>query len=543
MKIRKLRPDQKKAIKACGKHSLGRLVAPTGCGKTVIALSAVHEIAKRHKKDKKPFVAVSFVHRILLAKQWIKNTSSFLIEQHQIPFNFVNINSGGLSSKIRKDIEEAMYGLDGAGVIPVLATTSPAEVNKRVTNLLDKGFNVFISCTYHSADVLVQADLPIAIAIYDECQTLPNNPEFRRCLDLQADKKLFFTATPCTTAAEDGWGHNNVSKYGEIIFEMKPIEAMKIGAIVGPQIHVVGTEWEEGQLNDGELENRDFNTLTDLVFYSFAKHKEQVKKQSADPDKIGAKLLVVCNGQLELQGIFASRRFQEHRRDNPNIQIFGLSSDFGIYMNGEQNDPPVSTALKEEFLYALDPEHLGVETDAIIFHVDMIAEGLDVPSITGMLPLRNFSTTMKFLQNVGRATRLHPIDMERIENGTLEPGKWSDYIKPCCHIVLPSCVRDHNDFVVRYAKILDDLRRDYNFNPSEQIVVDILNPAQTGPEFPEDQLARDIRGTLRDDINDFYYSTEQDHLGIQETLMVHRCKRFITDKTPTEMIKLLGKYS
>lgn len=541
MKIRELRTDQKRAVKACLKSPKGQVVAPTGCGKTIIALDVMQRMAKAARKTNRPFVAVSFVHRILLAKQWIKSSSDILIDQHKLAFNFVNFNSGGLSSTIRNDIEQSLHNLKGAGVIPVLSTTNPAELNRRVSALLDRGSNVLVCCTYHSAETLVNANLPVDLVIHDEAQTIPGSREFRDCLLLVARKKLFFTATPTHTASDEGWGLNNENVYGPVLFEMKPIEAIKIGAIVGPQIHVVGTEWELGQANGGELGNRDFNTLAELVFFSHARHKNVVLDQSFSREKIGAKLLVVCNGQLELQGIFASRRFRELRGSNPNIRIFGLSSDFGIYLNGRHLNPPVSTKSKEDFLYAL--YQMGVEEDAIIFHVDMIAEGLDVPSITGMMPLRNFSSRMKFLQNVGRSTRLHPEDRIRIENGTLEPGDWARYIKPYCHIILPSCVRDHNDFVIRYATILDEMRRYYDFDPSQTINVDILNPAQTGPEFDEDELLRQIRGTLREDINEFYYTREQKNLDLQEALMVHRFRRFVSDNDPTTMVKLMGRYS
>jgi len=538
--IRKLRNDQKQAVKACLKVDIGQVVAPTGWGKTVVALDVSKEMAKQYIKKDKPFIVVSFVHRILLAKQWIKKANSILINQQKLAFNFINVNSGGLSRVIKDDIERSIYRLTGAGVIPILSTVNPRDVSRQVQSLLDKNFNIFLTCTYHSARTLVAAHLPVALAIHDECQTLPSNPEFRKCLELTADKKLFFTATPYLTASDDGYGQNNEDIYGPIVFNMKPVKAIKIGAIVGPQIHIVGTQWERGQTNDGELGNRDFNTLAELVFFSHARHKEVVLEQSANRTKIGAKLLVVCNGQMELQGIFNSRRFRQLRRDNPNIRIFGLCSEFGIFLNGRHLNPPVSTKNKEDFLYTL--YQMGVEDDAIIFHVDMIAEGLDVPSITGMMPLRNFSSQMKFLQNVGRSTRLHPEDLLRIEQGKLKPGSWSKYIKPYCHIVLPSCVRDHNDFVIRYAVILDELRRYYDFDPSQVINVDILNPAQEGPDFDEDQLIRDIRGTLRNDINEFYYSQEQDHLDLQEALMVHRFRRFVTDDNPTEMIKLMGRY-
>jgi len=503
----------------CLQTDKGQVVAPTGSGKTVIALDCIKSMARHYNEEKCSFIVVVFVHRILLA--------------------FVNINSGGLSSIVKNDIEKSIYNLRGPGVIPVLSSTNPRDIRERINGLVNRGFSVMVPCTYHSAGVLINSNIPVSLAIHDECQVLPNNPEHRRCLDLTADKKLFFTATPCLTASDEGWGQNNERVYGPVVFEMKPVEAIKIGAIVGPEIHIVGTEWESGQINDGELRKRDFNTLSELIFEAHAKHKIAVAKQSYDPTKIGAKLLVVCNGQLELEGVFASKSFKQLKAENQNVKVFGLSSDFGIFLNGEHTRPPITTLTKEEFLFSL--YEMGVEEDAIILHVDMISEGLDVPSITGMMPLRNFSSTMKFLQNVGRATRVHPGDMERIESGELKPCDWDNYIKPCCHIILPSCVRDHHDFVTRYALILDDLRRHYDFDPSQVINVDILSSAQAGPEF--EGLEREIRGNIRDDINNFYYTREQDNLDLQEALMVHRLIRYVTDEEPTTLIEMLGNLS
>jgi len=149
---------------------------------------------------------------------------------------------------------------------------------------------------------------------------------------------------------------------------------------------------------------------------------------------------------------------------------------------------------------------------------------------------------MKFLQNVGRSTRLHSLDRQRLEDDSLKPADWERYIKPKCHVILPMCVHDHNDFVDRYAIILDEMRRYYDFDPSQIIHVDILSPAQQGPEFDEDELKRQIRGTIREDVKDFFYIKEERNLDLQETLMVSKFRRFVTDDEPLLMIKLVGKY-
>ena len=54
--------------------------------------------------------------------------------------------------------------------------------------------------------------------------------------------------------------------------------------------------------------------------------------------------------------------------------------------------------------------------DAILFHYDILTEGIDLPAITGVLPLRDLPL-IKLIQNVGRSVRLLKEDRENLYSG------------------------------------------------------------------------------------------------------------------------------
>jgi superfamily II DNA or RNA helicase len=515
----KLRKDQKKGVEACFQNPKGRIIIPTGGGKTLIAQESIRQLAVASDK---PTVSVIFVPRIMLAKQWIKSTGAYLIQDYKMRFNFLNINSGKLASKIKNDIEQSLFDIMGHGIRPILSTTSPLVSDKEIKSLITDDYHVVIISTYHSSQVLTQSQLMFNSTWYDECHFLATDNQFFESTKINSHNKYFLTATPRTTDSDDGMGMNNESVYGPVIFQQSPKELIHIGAIVPPHIHIVGTTI---QLNNDALSQRGYDDLLSLVISSFDKHKNVIKANSVEPDRIGAKMLVVCNGQLPLQGIFSARTFRLLRKDRSEIKIYGLSTDFGIYIDGTHH---VNTnAMKEEFLYALN--QLEDNDDAIIFHVDMIAEGLDVPGITGILPLRNLGQT-KFLQNIGRASRLHILDREKITNGSLKPRQYTQYIKPCCYVILPYCLANPDDFMERNFNIIMSLRSNYDFDPSEHIILDLLNPTQAGPDFDEDDLNRQIRGLtqqITNQLKDFYHQLEDEEFNEEEFLFALKFRSFL----------------
>ena len=122
-------------------------------------------------------------------------------------------------------------------------------------------------------------------------------------------------------------------------------------------------------------------------------------------------------------------------------------------------------------------------TEIIILHYDILAEGIDVPGITGIMPLRTLGKA-KFLQTFGRAARLDIEDRERITNGEITPDQLSEMNKPYSWVIVPTIVHEDADSKEHIGQLITELR-DYGFKPSEDITcTDNKNglPTIEGPE-------------------------------------------------------------
>lgn len=520
-KIREYQKDGTKAILNVPIGGSGQVIMPTGSGKTVVGEEGIKAVATASKQ---PTVSVVFVPRLLLGKQWIKRSAVSLLQQSGLPFAFININSGGVRREIKDLIAAAQMQIKGAGTPPLRTTTSPDEVRKEVSRLRKKGFHVIALSTYHSSGVLKDSGVRCDLGLFDECQYLVSanaqETEYRLSMSIPMDRRIFMTATPRNTNSAEGQGMNNIEQFGPVIFEKKPREIIEAGAIVGPKMHLIGSEHV--------IEGSDYDNRTEMLFRGHERHKQEVKRNSFDPDRIGGKILVVCDGQMMLEGIMNCKRFKELCKTNPDIKIFALCSTYGVYINGLHIAPPVSGAVKEDLLAALDA--LDPSEDAIILHVDMIAEGLDVPCLTGVIPLRN-SNKIKLLQNLGRTSRLHPDDAYRIfETGTLKPGDYANYVKPNCYAILPYAIENRDDFLDRNATLIDAMRTEYGFDPSDSIICDILHPAQNGPDWEEDKLKREIRSSAVAAVKEFYHLMEEESMTVDRMVQVNKLRRFTPDQ-------------
>jgi hypothetical protein len=497
-------PYQNECVPACLNSTKGRVILPTGSGKTVIALEVIRQLSLL----KETSLHLVFVPRIMLAKQWIVK-SNHLIKDHGLKFNIINVNSGKLSRVITREIEQALYDILGGGVKPIISSTNTKDVDKEIFALREEGYHVLVLCTYHSNEVLLNSQFKFDSVWYDESHFLAENNNFFSATKVSGDRKYYLTATPRWTDSDSGIGMNNESVYGPEIFIKSPKEIIEAGAIVSPMMHLITTNID--------LDNdHDFNPLMTLILSAFEKHREVIKSGSFNADEIGAKFLVVCNGQNKLGGLMNSRVFRDYISRNPQVKMYALSTDYGLYMNGTRYSN-VFNEQKELLLRELG--NLGNNEDMILFHVDMVAEGLDVPGITGVMPIRNLGK-IKFLQNMGRGTRLHVMDRANLDNGVMKIGEYNKYIKPYCWVVLPYCLDNKEDFVERNMDIICSLRSDYGFDPSEHIIVDVMNPGQTGPVFDEDKLGREIRGKVINRIQECYHEIEED--GFNDDIKIGR---------------------
>jgi hypothetical protein len=223
--------------------------------------------------------------------------------------------------------------------------------------------------------------------------------------------------------------------------------------------------------------------MASAIVLAFDKHKEVVKKFSFSPTTIGPKMIVVCDCQSSLEGIMNSKVMKEYKTSHQTVNLCGLSSNFGIEINGNKK-PKANNREKQSLL----KEMRGWKSadEAIILHVDMIGEGIDVAGITAIMPFRNFGK-IKFLQNIGRGTRLVKNDRERLYREEILPAdlkssdKGGKYVKPYCWLVLPVLSSDYKDTKERYAKYILTLRKDYGFDTSEMVVL-TSGPGEDWPE-------------------------------------------------------------
>jgi hypothetical protein len=215
--------------------------------------------------------------------------------------------------------------------------------------------------------------------------------------------------------------------------------------------------------------------------------------------------------------------------------VCGLSTDFGVLLpSGPKIDRSGSTA-KNQLLEEL--RNLKPHDRAIIFHVDMIAEGVDVPGITGILPFRNLGQT-KFVQTLGRALRALDEDKSRVWDNTISVTDRDKMVKPYGWIIIPRILANGQDGYERYRSIVESIRTDFGLRLDELVIVD----EQMG--LPEDELDLEYVGLPNEDrlvftedtVIDFVHTIEDEEdldrqsvLGFDEMALVGLVQEGVND--------------
>ncbi len=431
--------------------------------------------------------------RILLSIQQLR----VLIEDftaHKLQFNLINLNSGELDQgTVNRLFKE--NGLDPA---TVRNTTSPQALKAYYDESLAAGVPLLlISSTYHSAPRLRDAGIPIDVVFNDEAHYLVGE-QFQDCFNL-GTYQYSFTATQKITDSPTGRGMNNRELFGDVVYTKSPKALIGAGEIVAPAIHIVDAV--DGQDN---IADDDYESLARCIISAYLEHEKLIKTRASNPDRIGAKLLVTCDGQLTLKAILETDAFSDFQLDNLDVKLFALSSDYGILMNGLTVKG--SPKAKEQFI-----DHLGRmshDDRALIIHVDMLAEGLDVPGITGIMPFRNLGPS-KFLQTLGRATRLHNDDRSRLYDGTLQSADHASFIKPFAWVVIPRIMTNGRDAVARYLGYVESVRTEFEFMAKDLVIVDDSNGISPIP-MPElvNELPEETMQLSRASIEAFFHNIE-----------------------------------
>jgi hypothetical protein len=185
---------------------------------------------------------------------------------------------------------------------------------------------------------------------------------------------------------------------------------------------------------------------------------------------LAPKLLVSCRGSKHLKQVLEhSRHFSQLRRTNPGLQVFSI-------LSGQENvkidEQQVS---REDWFNKL--RGLRDNQPCVILHYDIISEGIDVPGITGIMPLRNLGLS-KYLQTLGRAARLH--DVDRQEDLPVD-GDWArHFVKPYAWTIIPCYANVGADIQSSVEKYIACLR-EFGWRPEE----DVINTTAGSDNEPE----------------------------------------------------------
>jgi len=197
-----------------------------------------------------------------------------------------------------------------------------------------------------------------------------------------------------------------------------------VGEMVAPKVISIMLDSETSK---GVVSSKNQHMLVKTVIEAFLTHREALKEASCNPDAIGAKLLVSCVGSDELALVQDSAEFREWCKLN-GVKVFSFSSRFGSYQDFEESSNRCR-------VYD-DMRALKDEEDCILLHIDILAEGIDLPAITGVLLLRHLNE-IKLFQTLGRALRLTKTDRANLYNGTISPLDRSKWLKPYAYLILP----------------------------------------------------------------------------------------------------------
>lgn len=437
MKI--LRPHQSETVNAVKHINEGIIHLPTGTGKTFIQASIIAE----NLQNNRVFVILS--PRILLTNQLYNEVSSILKEQNK-DCQYLIVHSGK-----NKEDKDAQKWTNDLPFREVNSTTSSTIIKEDYERAVRENVPLIIFGTYDSAERIVQSKIPVYMLFCDEAHNLVNE-EFNwiryenytdNRLQFNAERKYYFTATLKTTASDAGLGMNNSEQFGQIIYSKSPLEMVNAGEILRPRMHFVDCA-------DYNAEN-EIDADVNAIVESFIQHKALC---------YSAKMLVVTKGTEHLNDIVNHPSIKRLQRTRPNLRIFDISSEYKPRING-------SEVKRDVFLSEL--QTMKDTDDALIFHVRILTEGIDVPGITGVMIMNNLELG-PFLQTLGRATRLYKTDRENLYNGTIKPNDLEEFVKPYAWIIIPV-----------YGVIGDDLRkniqemvyglRTFGFNATQDCVI------------------------------------------------------------------------
>jgi superfamily II DNA or RNA helicase len=447
-----LYPYQKETVSQAFFHNKGIMCLPTGTGKTYCqAAILAHDISLNIDQYRTYVVNAP---RILLTYQLLKEVCGYLVS-HGIEARYMFVHSGGTSDERELELMRTNANAEGNDIpfSQIISGTNPAVIQDMMLTARDQSLPLIIFSTYNSADKIEVARQmvsrqPISIVLNDEAHYLVQEQFHNILTTLTSSRCYFFTATTIHTPSDKGRGMNNKELYGDILFKMTPREAIDLGKMVRPRLHVIRT-------SSDDYHSEDYNrSLNKIIKEGYEQHCHVLKD-------VKGKMLVSVKGTNDMLRFLDSQECRELKEDGVRIYAVASNEDIGNNVNGDK-------VTRQQFLRQLKKDGLDKNSKLVILHYDILAEGIDVSGFTGIMPMRALSKS-KFLQTFGRSARLDVLDRKNIDNGVITPDEVEKMLKPYAYVIIPNIIHDNEDDRTNISSLIGELR-DYNFNPSEDIV-------------------------------------------------------------------------
>jgi len=354
--LNKVRNSIKKNI------SCGRVVIPTGGGKTAVESFIL--------KDRIKIFSGHNIHLILAPRIALVNQ---LIKEYRDNAGNDYIALAFHSGNHEPDYTKVKWSEE--------ATTKLEKLNEEFERAIKLDKDLVVFSTYHSADKLLNIEFDTLLC--DESQYCVAKGFHEVVKNIKSTVKLFFTATEKHTTSI-GRGLNNVAIYGEVIYKVEPKVLIDSGYIVPPRLHAIYGKSSE-----------NFSSVVDESI-NIAKYQHIETTKTMEYSKI----LFAMNGTEDVAEI--TENLKKIKKDLPEHDVFTIVSNakYGAMVNGVKVN-------RNDFM-----KQLRESNNALIFHYDILSEGIDIDGITGVSILRNMNDS-KLLQTIGRSVRIYKAHPEQ----------------------------------------------------------------------------------------------------------------------------------
>jgi len=379
----------------------GLIFGPTGVGKGEI-ISHMVDITVNTGTGKQIKISVVVSHRIILSMQLSTRIVSQSLKSGKVDYNRVAVHSGDANdfSLLDGDMEREIVNSHSDTQI-----LNSNDLIDHINKSIKAGENISISTTYHSLDTVSVAletlGIESDITQGDEIHHLKNDKwhdKMERILKISKQNRGY-TATP-------GKLRPRLEKlFGPTIWEKSPKEAQDIGLITEPRWFIE------------EVNGNHENFLDQGVVSAFDNNENELQ--------VTQKMLVHCGHTWEVATCIDPKNRiwtdLKNRYDDLMIAAIGSHKDIRHYIDGVKSED------RQEWLDRIKA-HTG---RLIVFHIDIVNSGIDVPGFTTSLWTRPPASETRQTQGNGRSRRIDTRDREKLEQGAISGlDRANGWIKP-----------------------------------------------------------------------------------------------------------------